>query len=432
MATFAKLPAEMHIEIAGYLDSDGIFALRQTCRVLAKNSHDIFVDRFFRRRAHIFTKDSVDVLREISASPFARYVGELQLVGVCKHVSCYGERSATVTARLRKRLDDLTSHDGIQLVDIFQNFQRMSACRSIKVRLRSWYHNSSRPGGYVEAAIESARSQGIFGAALLLKKLGPDLRGLDLDSRNVESIFDAVNSALALSKLEANSLNFCYGNGWWGLRWDHLDLTSYKLSLAWEHVRSLRLGFSDLRIPQEPLCQAIAKCSNLEWLGLTAFLFELAKPLANALLSTNISSISWSVPDTSAPLRPNGKELCEDFLVKLLPRLKCLRLSRFYLKEGSWRDICKLLHKGSLENLKLSFMAHRDEDNTFAAEADGCIYHAEGVQGVDQLLRRLIEHGSHDWDGTYFDSDADGYFDDEKHSVDVHQKMLSSDCNSGQ
>ncbi|EME82371.1 uncharacterized protein MYCFIDRAFT_175908 [Pseudocercospora fijiensis CIRAD86] len=390
MATLDSLPAEMHVEVASYLDNASIIATRQVCRTLAKNSHDIFVERFFRRRAHVFTPESIAILRQISTSPLARHVRELELIAVHRNRRAGNDgRSIAVKSRLFTQIDSLTLIDGLKLVDIFQNFQRLDACRSIKVSSRNWFRIEPEECGYKETVIKMARSQGIFGMALLLRTLGPHLKKGDLEAQNAGSIFNMVNRDLALSKLEAHSLNFCHNQCETFPEEVYLDQTLCEP--AWAHVRSLALGFAYCFGEDEELCQTIGKCSRLERLGLDRLRPGFVGPLAAALLATNISSISL--------LCMGGTEwqLCENVLIKLLPRLKVLRLEHIWLVEGSWKGVCRLLRKGGLKELTLGPMIHVAERWYFRAEAGHGPYHAEGLHEVDQLLVRLIEHGCHEW-----------------------------------
>lgn len=75
------LAAELHASIAEVLDNESLLSFRQVSRKLEMNSNDVFLDRFFRKRRHLLTTQSMQVLAEISATPpFARHIQEIELL----------------------------------------------------------------------------------------------------------------------------------------------------------------------------------------------------------------------------------------------------------------------------------------------------------------------------------------------------------------
>ena len=63
-------------------------------------------------------------------------------------------------------------------------------------------------------------------------------------------------------------------------------------------------------------------------------------------------------------------------------------------KEGSWSDVCRLLRKGALNELRLEWMLQGGwpcPDQVGEGR-----YHAEGVHEVGQMLDQLIDDGSLD------------------------------------
>lgn len=85
-ANLAKLPAEIHIEIAEMLEDKELRVLRQVCRALAKDTTDVFAKRFFSKVAvSLVIKDLQRFLEMTKISYLAKWMKIIELRQSYRH-----------------------------------------------------------------------------------------------------------------------------------------------------------------------------------------------------------------------------------------------------------------------------------------------------------------------------------------------------------
>ncbi|KAH9809327.1 hypothetical protein Tdes44962_MAKER06188 [Teratosphaeria destructans] len=81
----ATIPEELQTKIADFTKPLDLIALRQTCRTLARTSHDAFAKSFFRTREHDLSMHGLKTLLDIvTISVFGRRIQEIVLIGVAE------------------------------------------------------------------------------------------------------------------------------------------------------------------------------------------------------------------------------------------------------------------------------------------------------------------------------------------------------------
>lgn len=147
IANLQALAAELHIEIAEYLENQDIIALRQVCRVLAKNSLDIFAERFFSFRRHALTTHSLQALRDISRTRvLARHVRTVELVaiGVHRYEGGLSERAATAKSWYTEERKQLSICRRALLLEIFRELAALELTLSVSLDLEVWTNDTHR------------------------------------------------------------------------------------------------------------------------------------------------------------------------------------------------------------------------------------------------------------------------------------------------
>lgn len=143
-SAFVKLPTELRLQIAGYLEDSDLITLRTLCSTFAHDTIDRFADRFFRTRRHRCVPSSLGALLEISASRFASHIQLLEIES---------RRLDFLIPRLPTTL--FADMQG-QLRTILKNLATTSTCKRINVVAgpRSTHHNIAL-NGVLQALIET-------------------------------------------------------------------------------------------------------------------------------------------------------------------------------------------------------------------------------------------------------------------------------------
>ncbi|KAF7185338.1 hypothetical protein HII31_13317 [Pseudocercospora fuligena] len=264
----AALPAELQVEIAQLLEEDqDIRALRATSRTLAVNCTDLFAERFFQRRSHLYTMHGLEALRDISRKPvFARHVKHVELVvvdiddqdeafqediesrtGVHLAATEEAERWCRAEQARRQRCDYGLLHQALE------NFKRLGVAKDIKVTANLWMHKPpALPVNARRVDVEKALLDthgGVFGVKAFLRNIKPWAEVSDICADGIDEAVESLLLASTRTKhnVEVLDLGFRSIDGLCCsfLPFDHLN-NEDEYDEMWElfgRLKKLRLGF---------------------------------------------------------------------------------------------------------------------------------------------------------------------------------------------
>ncbi|KAK4501884.1 hypothetical protein PRZ48_007693 [Zasmidium cellare] len=287
-ATINSLPAEMHILIAEFVDNADFHNLRLASRDFAANSVDVFAERFFTRRRHLYTMQSLVALRNISYKPvFARHIKRIELVVIgveedpefqwgveihrpvpTKYREEYypDEEMDKAYQWYQRQRDDLLHYHERLLTEIFHNLKKLGVGRNVKITTDLWHHvleerDAELGLGFSHEDTWKAHG-GVHGVRKLLKKLWPWASRADLRSGNIDLATDALLTALATTGQPLDTLDLAYNSP---LRLSKLKQTwkdDYelpdRLAKVFSNLKELAIGFDSplITIAMRELIQA--------------------------------------------------------------------------------------------------------------------------------------------------------------------------------
>lgn len=390
MATLISMPSEMHVEIAGHLDNQALCAFRQVSRELAANAHDTFIARFFRSRSHILTVHSIEILRQISESSFARHIQAVNFAPI-RDIPGLPEME-TGYLRKREQVDALSLTDWAPLVEIFKNLKQASAGSIVNIPQEAWLIDYSA-GLSVAEARNQALESGAFGVATMFKNLDRMIGPYDFLLPDIDGVFAMVTQAMieATHRPEHFALGLVVRGG----EADIACIERFRqdvLSDLWQNLKSLSLNFEPGCSPEttSTFWDTLSTCANLTHFAIMSDShFDFGEKLATALLNTNVRSVALSAYSASR------EDLWDAFLKPMLPRLLTLKITGMVVWETTWNELCGLLLEGDLSMVTLNYLSVGDTRVPFSDEATDWFFEAEGEHEAKELLTRLAKTGGH-------------------------------------
>lgn len=361
----AALPAELQVEIAQLLEEDqDIRALRASSRTLAANCTDLFAERFFQRRSHLYTMHGLEALRDISQKPvFARHITHLELVvvdvddqdeafledirsrtGVHLAATEEAEHWYRAEQARRQRCDYSLLHQALEA------FQRLGVARDIEVTTNLWMHKPpALPINARRTEVEKKLLEthgGVLGVKALLQKFKPWAEASDICAGDIDEAVEALLLAITRTKHRVEDLDLGFRSrealGDDFLPFHHLE-TENEIEETWQmfgQLKRLRLGFDSTPHGwgQIKMLQSATEVEELSISMNGAPTGGSHMPLASDLGASNLKLLALSHASVTA-------EGMKALLSRYKHSLEDLHLSEIALsKDDDWFELLQWMH----------------------------------------------------------------------------------------
>lgn len=354
--TLLGLPAELQALIAQQLDDEGLRTIRHTCRELAANTADVFGQRFFVVRVHLYTMHSLAVLLKISETPrLAHHIGLIVLVVVNvvqpkkpSHLLTMKERSDINNNKYwyEKECRNMRAQASKTLSVIFGNFKELDVGHELELTANLWDENECTceelevTERHDDDCEMYKRLTGVYGAPHFLSKIHPWAAAPDVECQRFSPLAQDVNNALIRSGHKLTHLDLGYLSGHVAQQcttvWNICGSQLAKLALSWATLKTLELTFGDAN-PPESFSVLLRAATGLAELSIVSVYSVYLHTINQTLRKNQLTRLSLS------------GSICHSFeLVRFIARqaksLKSLTLDQVLLGSGmdpntwqSWR-----------------------------------------------------------------------------------------------
>lgn len=412
------LPVELQIEVAKYLNDDSLRAVHRVCRELAASSLDVFAERFFATRRHLYTTQSLKALRDISKIPrFARHVQCIELVAVeieievrlSRRASRYATSGMVDAARMwyiNERCE-VRQMGNLLLSQIFTNLEALGVGKELKLTSNLWgkkpmYRDWNQERSF--SALQQAQ-RGVYGMSSLVSSTHPWAIEQDLRPGEIDSVTNDINKALAQTGHPLEVLDL--GHNSETRMTDRLTFTGTpssilsSLTVSWSTLKTLRIGLKD-EFKSSPLPLLLRFATSLTELCLDSC--DCMNKLGQEIRQDTLTSISIH------GIRCYSNEL-HPFLRDHAKSLKHLHLSNIELLNHDTRKWNKFFEKASrslnlrsleLRQLSIYWRIHEDPE-TLHFLPDGNDNHIM-VRGEEAWMKQRLAAIGEDGEITRFAS----------------------------